>query len=116
MLDEGQRQQALASANQALEQYPDNTQIRYARAMLQDALGQPAEAEQDLTRIVQAEPNNAVALNALGYILTTRTDRLNEARDYIERALQLDPDNPAILDSMAGSCSGKASSCPPSAT
>ncbi|MBE02365.1 tetratricopeptide repeat protein [uncultured Marinobacter sp.] len=100
LLDEGQRQQALASANQALEQYPDNTQIRYARAMLQDALGQPAEAEQDLTRIVQAEPNNAVALNALGYILTTRTDRLNEARDYIERALQLDPDNPAILDSM----------------
>ena len=41
-----------------------------------------------------------MALNALGYILTTRTDRLEEARGYIERALRLDPDNPAILDSM----------------
>jgi tetratricopeptide (TPR) repeat protein len=41
-----------------------------------------------------------VALNALGYILTIRTERLDEARSYIERALALDPNNPAILDSM----------------
>ncbi|MEC7378404.1 MAG: tetratricopeptide repeat protein, partial [Pseudomonadota bacterium] len=54
----------------------------------------------DLRRIIEQEPQNAVALNALGYILTTRTDRLREARGYIEQALKLDPENPAILDSM----------------
>lgn len=100
LLDEKQQQEALTTATEALEQYPDNIEIRYARAMLYDTLGQTAEAEADLRRIIEQEPQNAVALNALGYILTTRTDRLREARGYIEQALKLDPDNPAILDSM----------------
>lgn len=100
LLDQEQRQEALSTATEALEEHPDNIEIRYARAMLYDGLGQPAEAEADLKRIIEQEPENAVALNALGYILTTRTDRLREARGYIEKALRLDPDNPAILDSM----------------
>jgi tetratricopeptide (TPR) repeat protein len=40
------------------------------------------------------------ALNALGYTLADRTDRYDEARRYIQRALALKPNNPAILDSM----------------
>jgi predicted Zn-dependent protease len=100
LLDENRQQAALDSATQALEAFPDNAQIRYARGMLYDSMDQPEKAEADLRRIIETEPNNAVALNALGYILTTRSDRLEEARQYIGRALQLDPENPAILDSM----------------
>ena len=100
LLDQEQQQQALSTATEALEEHPDNIEIRYARAMLYDGIGQPADAEADLKHILEQEPENAVALNALGYILTTRTDRLREARGYIEKALRLDPDNPAILDSM----------------
>jgi len=100
LLDEDRQQQALETATAALEQFPENVQVRYARAMLYDTLDQPDSAEDDLRRIIEAEPENAVALNALGYILTTRTNRLEEARSYIERALRLDPQNPAILDSM----------------
>ncbi|MBW7472818.1 tetratricopeptide repeat protein [Marinobacter sp. F4218] len=100
LLDQNQQQDALATATEALEEHPDNIQIRYARAMLLDTLNQPGRAEDDLKRIIDEDPGNAVALNALGYILTTRTDRLSEARNYIERALALDPENPAILDSM----------------
>ena len=100
LLDQEQQQQALSTATEALEEHPDNIEIRYARAMLYDGIGQPADAEADLKQIIEQEPENAVALNALGYILTTRTDRLREARGYIEKALRLDPDNPAILDSM----------------
>ena len=100
LLDQEQQQPALSTATEALEEHPDNIEIRYARAMLYDGIGQPAEAEADLKQIIEQEPENAVALNALGYILTTRTDRLREARGYIEKALRLDPDNPAILDSM----------------
>ncbi|HET8802582.1 MAG TPA: tetratricopeptide repeat protein [Marinobacter sp.] len=100
LLDQNRQQAALTTATKALEAFPGNIEIRYARAMLYDALDQPAKAESDLKQIVQQSPDNAVALNALGYILTTRTDRLEEARGYIERALRLDPDNPAILDSM----------------
>jgi len=100
LLDQSLQQEALEAASSALEEYPENLQIRYARAMLFDALEQPAKAETDLKRIVENDPENAVALNALGYILTTQTDRLKEARGYIEQALALDPENPAILDSM----------------
>ena len=100
LLDQEQQKEALSTATEALEEHPDNIEIRYARAMLYDGIGQTADAEADLRQIIEQEPENAVALNALGYILTTRTDRLREARGYIEKALQLDPDNPAILDSM----------------
>ena len=100
LLDRGHQQEALSTATEALEEHPDNIQIRYARAMLYDTLDQPAKAEADLKQIIEQDPENAVALNALGYILTTRTDRLREARSYIEKALALAPENPAILDSM----------------
>lgn len=100
LLDQDHDERALEAANEALNAFPGNIRIRYARAMLLDSMGKPEQAEADLSMIIEEQPDNAVALNALGYILTTRTDRLNEARDYIERALAIDPENPAILDSM----------------
>jgi len=100
LLDQEREQQALETANLALESYPENIEIRYARAMLQDSTGNTDPAITDLRAIIEAQPENAVALNALGYILTVRTDQLDEARAHIEKALSLDPENPAILDSM----------------
>lgn len=100
LLDQQREQDAMAAADEALEVFPENIQIRYARAMLHDSLGNTEQAEEDLRAILSSQPDNAVALNALGYILTIRTERLDEARSYIEQALALDPDNPAILDSM----------------
>jgi tetratricopeptide (TPR) repeat protein len=56
--------------------------------------------EQDLRKILATQPDHVDALNALGYTLADKTDRLEEAKVYIERALSMKPDNPAILDSM----------------
>jgi Flp pilus assembly protein TadD len=56
--------------------------------------------ESDLRHILKQEPEHADALNALGYTLADRTDRLEEARELIERAYALKPDEPAIKDSM----------------
>jgi predicted Zn-dependent protease len=100
LLDQERHQTALETATEALQAYPDNIRIRYARAMLHDSNGDIDQAEADLRKALDENPDNAVALNALGYILTTRTGRLDEAQSMIERALQLDPGNPAILDSM----------------
>ncbi len=100
LLDLEHNDQAMEAADEALAAYPGNVRIRYARAMLHDSNGRFEDAEQDLRAILEQEPDNAVTLNALGYILTTRSTRFDEAQGLIERALSLDPENPAILDSM----------------
>jgi len=100
LLDQDQQQRALEATHSALDAYPGSIEIRYARAMLLDSRGSSEQAIADLRTIIEEDPDNAVALNALGYILTIRTDQLGEARMHIEKALSLDPDNPAILDSM----------------
>ncbi len=56
--------------------------------------------ERDLRDILAVDPQNAHALNALGYTLADRTDRHQEALGYIEQALALLPDDGAVLDSM----------------
>jgi tetratricopeptide (TPR) repeat protein len=56
--------------------------------------------ERDLRRILVDDPDHVDALNALGYTLADRTDRLEEAYRFVQRALELRPDEPAILDSM----------------
>ncbi|MBS3804707.1 MAG: tetratricopeptide repeat protein [Oleiphilaceae bacterium] len=100
LLDANNPEEALNVANEALKAYPGNARILYARAMLLDSRGELEAAERDLRTIIELQPDNAVALNALGYILATRTERLDEARNLIEKALRIEPENPAILDSM----------------
>lgn len=84
---------------QALAQFPQNSDLLYFRALMAEQSGHIDLAEQDLRQVLQHHPNNAAALNALGYILTDHTNRHQEADGYISAALALDPDNPAILDS-----------------
>jgi len=56
--------------------------------------------ENDLRSILAQDPDHAATLNALGYTLTNHTQRYEEAADLIERALELSPGDPAILDSL----------------
>ena len=86
--------------HQALDQYPEDTALRYTRGMLADSRNDIAQFEQDMRLIIEQEPDNANALNALGYTLADRTNRYEEAQQLIERAHTLDPQNPAILDSL----------------
>ena len=50
--------------------------------------------------MLELDPDNSTALNALGYTLTVHTKRYNEAYELIERALEINPNDPAIMDSM----------------
>ncbi len=83
----------------ALAVFQDDAQLLYGRAMHAVKLERIGQAEQDLRRIIEQHPDHADALNALGYTLADRTDRYQEAQGYIERAYQLKPTQPAILDS-----------------
>ncbi|HSC83537.1 MAG TPA: tetratricopeptide repeat protein, partial [Pseudomonas sp.] len=85
---------------QGLQQFPNDTNLLYTRAMLAEKRGDLPGLERDLRNIIKREPDNATALNALGYTLADRTTRYEEARSLIEKAHQLNPDDPATLDSL----------------
>lgn len=83
-----------------LELYKENTELLYARALNAVDMGKLQILEQDLHHILSLHPDHVDALNALGYTLADQTKRLDEAKQYIQKALSLKPDSPAILDSM----------------
>tara|TARA_B110000483_G_scaffold216241_1_gene267563 strand:- start:17492 stop:19252 length:1761 start_codon:yes stop_codon:yes gene_type:complete len=86
--------------NKALDQFPDNIDLRYSRSLAAERINRLDVSEKDLRAVIALDENNANALNALGYLLTNRTDRHAEAYELIEKALSLDPESPAIQDSM----------------
>jgi tetratricopeptide (TPR) repeat protein len=93
-------EEALAVYDEILARHPGETDARYARALIYEELDRVEEALADFEHIVAQHPDDPIALNALGYTLTDRADRHAEAYALIRRALDLDPENPAILDSM----------------
>jgi len=84
----------------AQAQYPDNTDLLYDLAILDEKDRQYEQMEQRLRRIIQLAPENQHAYNALGYSLAERGVRLDEARQLIGHALMLAPRDPFIRDSM----------------
>jgi tetratricopeptide (TPR) repeat protein len=94
------KDEALAAYGRGLAIYDAEPGLLYGRALLLEGMDRIAEAEADLRSIIKTQPENADALNALGYTLADRTQRYAEAQVLIERALRLQPDSPAILDSL----------------
>lgn len=85
---------------ESLENNPDNTELLYARSLLNEKRKDMSGAESDLRQLLSLEPDNAAALNALGYSLTVNTKRFDEALALIEKAITLKPNDPAIIDSL----------------
>lgn len=83
----------------ALERQPDEPELLYEAALLAERLGRVDELESRLRRLIEIRPDHAHAYNALGFSLADRNLRLSEARALIDRALELAPDDPFILDS-----------------
>jgi tetratricopeptide (TPR) repeat protein len=83
-----------------LETSPDDLEILYARSLVAERLDRVDQAEKDLRAVLKVEPDNARALNALGYTLADRTGRYNEALEYVQKAYDQTPEDPAVIDSM----------------
>ena len=100
LLSRDHLKQGHALLTEALLAYPQHSNLLYARSMFNEKLGKLDAMEQDLRTIINQDKTNAVALNALGYILANHSERLDEARDLINQALTIRPGDPAILDSL----------------
>ena len=100
LLDHSRFEEAMQVYDAALEQWPGDTNLLYARGMLAVELDDLEGAERDFGAIIDRDPDHADALNALGYTLADRTDRIEEAYRLIKRAYELQPDSHYIVDSM----------------
>lgn len=98
--DDGRVAEAVRALQASIAALPESTELRYDLAMLYEQQNNLRDMEQQLRRIISIDPNHAHAYNALGYTLADRHLRLEEAAGLIERALNLEPNDPAILDSM----------------
>lgn len=83
-----------------LEKQPDQPDLLYDHAMAAEKLDLLDIMEKDLRRLIQLQPDNAHAYNALGYSLADRNLRLDEARELVEKAAELKPEDPFIMDSL----------------
>jgi tetratricopeptide (TPR) repeat protein len=83
-----------------LRRHPGDDRLLFAQGAVAERRGRFDEAERSLGRAVVANPNNAMALNYLGYMLAQRGRRLPDSVLYVQRAVALDPENPAYLDSL----------------
>ena len=84
----------------ASTRFPDDTDLVYEQAMVEEKLDRLAEMERLLRRVIALKPDHPHAHNALGYALADRGLRLPEARELIQRALELSPGDPFITDSL----------------
>ena len=100
LMAEYKYEDALGAISEVLYYLPENHDLIYARALAAAELSKLDIAESDLRTIFEAKPDHANALNALGYTLADQTDRLAEARELIEKAYSLRPNDAHILDSM----------------
>ena len=96
----GNRDGAVAVLDDILDRQPDNIDLLFARSLLNDRREDIPAVERDLRHILELRPDSARALNHLGYTLTLHTERYDEALDLIERAIAIEPDDPAIIDSL----------------
>jgi len=96
---QGLHQQGFDVLSAGLLEDPGNTKILYARALLAEKLGKLQVLEDDLQYILEKNPNDANALNALGYTLADKTVRYEEAKMYLDKAIAIKPNEPIIMDS-----------------
>jgi len=87
--------------NDRITAEPDNADWIYELAMLDERQKRYDSMEKGLRKVIALQPQQKQGYNALGYSLADRNERLPEALKLLERASELGPDDPYIMDSLA---------------
>ena len=94
-------QQAYALQSEMQKQAPEDVELAYDTALLAEKAGNTDEMERLLRDIIARKPDFQHAYNALGYSYAERNIKLDEAQALIQKALDLQPGDPFITDSLA---------------
>jgi tetratricopeptide (TPR) repeat protein len=96
-----QWEEAYKIYGEAVQAFPEDLEIVYDQAMMAEKANQLNEMERLLRQIIASKPDHFHAYNALGYSLADRGLRLPEAKQLIEKAVELQPNDAYIQDSLA---------------
>ena len=91
---------ALNEGDKLANRPEEKAYVQYYQGMFYERQKKYDQAEQAFRQILQEDPNNPPTLNYLGYMLADHNVRLEEAFNMIKRAVDLDPQNGAYLDSL----------------
>lgn len=90
----------LDAAEKLSETKPEKEAVYFARGAMYERLKKYDASEAEFRKVLEVDPDSAGALNYLGYMLADRGVRLDEAQKLVSRALELEPENGAYLDSL----------------
>ncbi len=93
-------EQALDKAEQLSSKQDDKEYVWFLRGSTFERQKRYADAEVQFKKVIASDPQHAMALNYLGYMLADQNMKLDEALGYIKRAVDIDPTNGAYLDSI----------------
>ena len=99
-MDANRGADAVKLLEQAQAKFPADTSVTFELGAVLEKQKRFADAEAAFRRVLTREPDNAPALNYLGYMLADRGERLDESVGYLKKALEIDPDNGSYLDSL----------------
>ena len=91
---------ALDKAEQLSTKPEDKQYVYFLRGANYERQKKYAPAEEMFRKVLAEDSQNAMALNYLGYMLADRGIKLDEALAFVKKAVELDPQNGAYLDSL----------------
>ncbi|HNL79311.1 MAG TPA: hypothetical protein PKL69_03035, partial [Agitococcus sp.] len=92
--------EAYAVLADAINKFPQDNLLLFSRALLAEKRNDLIRFELDMLELLKRDSKNPSYLNAYGYTLADRTNRLEEADRYLREAIKLKPNDPAIMDSV----------------
>ncbi|RPJ76638.1 MAG: tetratricopeptide repeat protein, partial [Acidobacteria bacterium] len=98
--DREQYAEAIKVLEEACTHFPQDVSLRFEMGAIYERQKRYAEAERQFRDVIARDPVHGPALNYLGYMLADRGEHLEEAIGFINRALQVEPDNGSYLDSL----------------
>ncbi|MFH0774852.1 MAG: tetratricopeptide repeat protein [bacterium] len=100
LLEKKAHQEAANTFQEQLNLYPKNDMLYYYSGIAYDGLKERKKAEDCFKKAIKLNPKNAPALNWTGYTWADENKNLKKALKLIQKALAIDPNNPAYIDSL----------------
>lgn len=98
--EEGDPAAGRAVFDQAMQAFPENPRVIFEYGLYLDRIGQPDEAVAKMEQVLAITPDDAYALNYVGYTWADRGINLEKALEYVKRAVDLKPDDGFVRDSL----------------